>query len=99
MAAQSALHRALSRTLGAVQSPSDAFLDELQQMAEAELAPRARDLRAAAFRGEREARGQAHLCEAELRRRRGAGPAHDHRNLDLRPLDARGGRSPWWAFW
>jgi hypothetical protein len=99
MAAQHALHQALPRTTGAGQSVPDAYLAELQQMPDVELAQRARDLRADALRGAREARGQAHLCEAELRRRHGAGQAHNHQNLDLRPLDARGERPPWWVFW
>lgn len=74
-------------------------MEDLQQLSEAELERRATAWRAEALRGVREARGQAHLCEVELRRRRGAGPVYDRNNLDLRPLDARSLRSPWWAFW
>ena len=92
-------HRLRPRTAAAAQRPPDARLDDLQHLPEAELAELASTLRAQALRGVLEARGQAHLCEAELRRRRGAGPAHDANHLDLRPLDARGARRPWWAFW
>ena len=99
MPLQQALHRLGPRTAAAAQSPPDARLDDLQHLPEAELALLASTLRAEALRGVLQARGQAHLCEAELRRRRGAAPAHDPNRLDLRPLDARGVRSPWWAFW
>lgn len=74
-------------------------MEDLQHMPEAELAQLASMLRAEALRGVREARGQAHLCEAELRRRRGARPEHDNHTLDLRPLEVRGERPRWWAFW
>ena len=99
MPLQHTLHRLRPRTAAAPHSPPDARLDDLQHLPEAELAELASTLRAEALRGVLEARGQAHLCETELRRRRGAGPAHDANRLDLRPLDARGARRPWWAFW
>ena len=99
MPLQHTLHRLQRRAAAAPHSPPDARLDDLQHLPESELAQLASTLRAEALRGVLEARGQAHLCEAELRRRRGAGPAHDANRLDLRPLDARGARRPWWAFW
>lgn len=74
-------------------------MEELQDLSEAELERLAAALRADALRGVREARGQAHLCEAELRRRRGAGPARDDQTLDLRSLEARQRQPRWWAFW
>lgn len=74
-------------------------MEDVRQLSDAELERLATQWRAEALRGVREARGQAHLCEAELRRRRGSRPMHDNRALDLRPLDARGVRPRWWAFW
>ncbi|KQP23347.1 hypothetical protein [Pseudorhodoferax sp. Leaf267] len=74
-------------------------MEELLNLSEVELERLAASWRAEALRGVREARGQAHLCEAELRRRRGAVPVRDHRTLDLRPLESRQSRPRWWAFW
>lgn len=77
----------------------NARMEDVQQLTEAELERLAMHWRTEALREVREARGQAHLCEAELRRRRGAGPVYDRDLLDLRPLAARGVRPPWWVFW
>lgn len=72
----------------------------LEQLPEGELAELARSLRAEALRGDRRARGQAHLCEVELRRRHGAldlRPQPDA--LDLRTLEQRRPRRIWWKLW
>lgn len=52
----------------------------------------AREYRAAALSGSREARGPAHLCEVELRRRRGVEGLRSNADLDLRSLEERSGR-------
>lgn len=73
----------------------------LEKLPEAEVAALARSWRAQALRGDRQARGNAHLCEAELRRR--LGPPTDPRRcvdaLDLRSLEQRQQALPWWKFW
>lgn len=68
---------------------------QLQQLAQA--------WREKALRGAKEARGQAHEHEAELRRRLGQSfRLSAHANLDLRPLDQReqlSAHRSWWRFW
>ncbi|WP_326540479.1 hypothetical protein [Pseudorhodoferax sp.] len=73
----------------------------LEQLPDGELAELARKLRADALRGDRHARGQAHLCEVELRRRHShaLGAPSVHGTLDLRPLAQRGSQRTWWKFW
>jgi hypothetical protein len=72
-------------------------LSELQGLEDAELEGLARRWRAEALRGDRAARGLAHLYEAELRRRKGpAAAAASNLALDLRPLGERGRPPPWW---
>lgn len=73
----------------------------LEQLPDGELAELARMLRADALRGDRHARGQAHLYEVELRRRHGhalAAPSV-HGTLDLRPLAQRASPRTWWKLW
>lgn len=69
---------------------------ELQTLSDADLQELARHWRAQALRGAREARGIAHACEVELRRRMGPPQRADRDALDLRPLSERGVPEPWW---
>ena len=72
----------------------------LEYLSEDELAALAAGWRAEALRGNRRARGYAHLCEVELRRRRGRlATSRQHSDLDLRPLEQRFRSRPWWKFW
>ena len=51
-----------------------------------------------ALQGDLHARGIAHELEAEMRRRAGTSfPSYD--TLDMRPLEKKTARRPWWAFW
>lgn len=72
----------------------------LEHLPDGELAELARSLRAEALRGDRRARGQAHMCEAELRRRKCAPEVRQSpKTLDLRSLDQRRASRPWWKLW
>ena len=77
-------------------------MEALQNLSTAELQQLARAWREQALRGVKEARGQAHEHEAELRRRLGGKAAAAAAELDLRPLDQRtqgGAQRPWWRLW
>jgi hypothetical protein len=79
-------------------APADVLT--LQHLPDGELAELARSLRAEALRGDRRARGQAHMCEAELRRRQCAPEFRQSpETLDLRSLDQRQPLRPWWKLW
>jgi hypothetical protein len=72
----------------------------LEHLPDGELAELARSLRAEALRGDRRARGQAHMCEAELRRRQCVPEVRQSpETLDLRSLDQRRASRPWWKRW
>ncbi|CAN7764859.1 hypothetical protein LJR039_007258 [Pseudorhodoferax sp. LjRoot39] len=78
-------------------------MSTFEKLSTAELQQLAQAWREKALRGVKEARGQAHEHEAELRRRLGQGVGlATHANLDLRPLDQRERSSahrPWWRIW
>jgi hypothetical protein len=72
----------------------------LEHLPDGELAELARSLRVEALRGNRRARGQAHMCEVELRRRHSATEERpSSERLDLRPLEQRQPTRPWWKLW
>ncbi|GHC84977.1 hypothetical protein GCM10007320_29600 [Pseudorhodoferax aquiterrae] len=71
----------------------------LEQLPDGELAELARSLRVEALRGNRKARGQAHMCEVELRRRHSATEARSREPLDLRSLEQRQRPQAWWKLW
>lgn len=74
----------------------------LENLSTVELQQLARSWREQALRGVKEARGQAHEYEAELRRRLGGRAAAAASELDLRPLDQRTqgeAQRPWWRLW
>lgn len=79
------------------------LMSTFENISTAELQQRAKAWREKALRGGKEARGQAHEHEAELRRRLGQGfKLSTQANLDLRPLDRReqsSAHQPWWRFW
>ncbi|PWF24076.1 hypothetical protein [Corticimicrobacter populi] len=72
----------------------------LQGIPDEELADLARHWRAEALRGSKDARGTAHLYEAELRRRgRNNSDEATQVVLDMRPLSAREESRRWWRLW
>jgi len=72
----------------------------LEHLPDGELAELARSVRVESLRGNRGARGQAHMCEVELRRRHSATEARpSSERLDLRPLEQRQPIRPWWKLW
>jgi hypothetical protein len=72
----------------------------LEQLPDHELAALAAQWRSHALRGDRRARGYAHLCEVEVRRRHsGAAERFLPEALDLRSLAQRSTEKPWWKFW
>lgn len=89
-----------AQTSGSPSSAESVAL-HLERLPDDELAALASAWRAEALRGNKRARGHAHLCEVELRRRQGhvLGMSHQLDALDLRPLDRRGPPRPWWKFW
>jgi len=58
----------------------------------------AAEWRRRALHGDRDARGIAHLLEAELRRRSPA-PETASPALDMRPWSQRQPARPWWKLW
>ncbi len=75
-------------------------MTDLQEIPDDELADLARHWRIEALRGSKDARGTAHLYEAELRRR-GKSNSNEATQvvLDMRPLSAREESRPWWRLW
>jgi hypothetical protein len=72
----------------------------LEQLPDHELAALAAQWRSHALRGDRRARGYAHLCEVEVRRRHScAAEPFLSDALDLRSLAQRSTQKPWWKFW
>jgi hypothetical protein len=72
----------------------------LEQLQDHELAALAAQWRSHALRGDRRARGYAHLCEVEVRRRHSyAAEPFLPDALDLRSLAQRSTQKPWWKFW
>lgn len=71
---------------------------ETETLPDEELGAQAMEWRRRALQGELHARGIAHQLESELRRRAGVHhPGYD--TLDLRPLEHRQGKRPWWKPW
>lgn len=68
------------------------------ELSDAELQVLAHHWRREALRGDRHARGRAHLYEVELRRRMGSVVSVSD-SLDSRPLALRSRPRPWWQFW
>ncbi|WP_398496226.1 hypothetical protein [Variovorax sp.] len=75
-------------------------MTDLQEIPDDKLAELARQRRSEALRGSKDARGTAHIYEAELRRR-GVGRSSNATEiaLDMRPLSARDESRPWWRLW
>ena len=72
-------------------------MTDLERLSDEELLDLARQWRREALRGDRNARGYAHVYEVEHRRRVGLA-ATPSRPLDLRPLAVLPSK-PRWRFW
>lgn len=72
-------------------------MTEFERLSDDELLALARQWRLEALRGDRNARGYAHVYEVEHRRRAGQTVAPS-RPLDLTPLAVIASK-PWWRFW
>lgn len=72
-------------------------MTDLEQLSDEQLLELARQWRREALRGDRNARGYAHVYEAEHRRRVGV-TAVPGRALDLRPLAVLPSKARW-RFW
>ncbi|MDH6590570.1 hypothetical protein M2165_000459 [Variovorax sp. TBS-050B] len=87
---------AYRRRARAVKNADMLEVDESDQHA---LAAQAAEWRRRALRGERQARGIAHLLEVKVRQLRGSAPAVDH-DLDTRPLAPwQPPARRWWKRW
>lgn len=73
-------------------------MTETEKLPNEELGRRTAEWRKRALQGDVSARGIAHEMEAELRRRSGASSL-TYDALDLRSLEGRQKRPPWWRFW
>jgi hypothetical protein len=71
---------------------------ETEMLPDEELGAQALEWRRRALQGDLYARGIAHRLEAELRRRAGV-HLPDYDTLDLRPIELRRGKRPWWRPW
>ena len=70
----------------------------MQELPDEVLSAMAVEWRRKALEGDLHARGTAHELETELRRRAGA-PFTSYDTLDMRPLEKRTARRPWWKLW
>lgn len=70
---------------------------DVKELSDADLIEQVAKWRSAALRGSREARGQAHALEVEIRRRMGVRGLRTNNDIDLRSLDEREHRAGWWS--